>query len=461
MPNLTASEQKQAKDHLLRIKTLVAESMEGDGRELTEAEEAECTELLAKVNGIKSAAIKRAGLSKAMSELGELMTEGGADVTDSGLVVPGAKARKVRESAGKQMVNSDAYKDLLSRAPASGFNEKTPIGHMDTIPYDRKTLVTSAGGFTYDSPASAGAFVDVQHLGLTQDALTYQRPLVVAQLFSHGTTSTDTIDYVVTNSVTNNAAPVAEATTDAAPTTGASSGAALVYPAGSGLKPNSAVSFERHKTSVKTIAHGLTITKRALSDAEQVMSFIDNFLEYGLNEEVEDQLLTGDGTGENLLGLAHVSGTLAQAKAPISPISEDARILATYRKAKTNIRLNAHVVPTGYLMNPVDAEQLDLAAMNTGQYLNGSPFTGGQGRTLWGLPVIESEAVAAGTPWCAAWNRGVIFDRQQSTMTMTDSHADFFMRNLVQILAELRLAFVVLNPAAFCKITLPVDNTTA
>jgi len=74
---------------------------------------------------------------------------------------------------------------------------------------------------------------------------------------------------------------------------------------------------------------------------------------------------------------------------------------------------------------------------------------------LWGLPVIESEAVAPKTAWCAAWNWGVVYDREQATVTATDSHADFFVRNLVAILAEMRAAFAVLRPSAFVKITLP------
>jgi HK97 family phage major capsid protein len=71
------------------------------------------------------------------------------------------------------------------------------------------------------------------------------------------------------------------------------------------------------------------------------------------------------------------------------------------------------------------------------------------------LPVIESEAVAPKTAWCAAWNYGVVYDREQATVTATDSHADFFVRNLVAILAEMRAAFAIMRPSAFVKITLP------
>ncbi len=35
---------------------------------------------------------------------------------------------------------------------------------------------------------------------------------------------------------------------------------------------------------------------------------------------------------------------------------------------------------------------------------------------------------------------------------MTDSHADFFIRNLVAILAEERVAFAVTRPTAFVNV---------
>jgi hypothetical protein len=66
----------------------------------------------------------------------------------------------------------------------------------------------------------------------------------------------------------------------------------------------------------------------------------------------------------------------------------------------------------------------------------------------------QSEAIPAGTAWCAAWNWGVVYDREQATLQATDTHADFFVRNLVAILAELRAGFAILRPPAFCRITL-------
>jgi hypothetical protein len=48
----------------------------------------------------------------------------------------------------------------------------------------------------------------------------------------------------------------------------------------------------------------------------------------------------------------------------------------------------------------------------------------------------------------------VIWDREQAAITATDSHNDFFIRNLVAILAELRAAFGIIRPSALVKVAL-------
>jgi HK97 family phage major capsid protein len=49
----------------------------------------------------------------------------------------------------------------------------------------------------------------------------------------------------------------------------------------------------------------------------------------------------------------------------------------------------------------------------------------------------------------ADWRMAVLWDRMQTAITMSNSHSDFFVRNLVAILAEMRAAFGVIRPAAF------------
>jgi hypothetical protein len=47
-----------------------------------------------------------------------------------------------------------------------------------------------------------------------------------------------------------------------------------------------------------------------------------------------------------------------------------------------------------------------------------------------------------------------VFERQPITVLTADQHSDFFVRNLVVILFEERLAFPVYFPTAICVVSL-------
>jgi HK97 family phage major capsid protein len=286
-----------------------------------------------------------------------------------------------------------------------------------------KTLITGAGS------TSAGPLVFPDFKPL-QDVF-YARPLTVRDIITVGETGSDTVEYVRITGVTNNAAPTAEATA----TTGSS-----------GEKPESAMAMARITESVKTIPHWIPATNRALADAPQLRTIIDNFLRYGIEEELEDQILTGNAAGENFDGVLHVAGTTPQAF--------DTNIFTTTRKGRTKVRTVGRARPTAYVMNPLDWEKVDLAQDNEARYYYGGPMNPGNPR-LWGLPVVESEGMTEGTCVVADWKLAILWDRMQTAISMSNSHADFFIRNLIAILAEMRAAFGVIRPAAFviCDLT--------
>jgi HK97 family phage major capsid protein len=65
--------------------------------------------------------------------------------------------------------------------------------------------------------------------------------------------------------------------------------------------------------------------------------------------------------------------------------------------------------------------------------------------------VIESEGMTEGVAVVADWRLAVLWDRMRVMISVSNSHSDFFIRNLVAILAEMRAAFGVLRPAAFVE----------
>jgi len=350
------------------------------------------------------------------------------------------------KSLGDLFTESAEYRD--------GFKGRYARGPEGVIPSSTKGLqsptwssgIGAKALISGSSVTSAGAAVRNDMYAPITD-LAPMRELVVADLVTKGSTLSDAVEYVRVTSKTNNAAPTAEAA-NAAP--GAISGATpgpYVVAVGAGQKPESAMALEVVTTTVKTIAHWIPITKRAASDAGQVRTLVDAFLEQGLQEALETQMLTGNGIGENFTGIMNAGIlTVGSAGTDIDAIVDAIR----------SIRVTGRRRPTGIVIHPNDwfSTGFLTAKDSQGRYLIGDPRASiDQLNTLWGLQVVVSEGITENTALVGDFRQAVLWEREGVTITMTDSHMDFFTRNLLVILAEMRAAFGVLDSEAFCSVT--------
>jgi len=190
-------------------------------------------------------------------------------------------------------------------------------------------------------------------------------------------------------------------------------------------------------------------TKRALSDAAQIRGIIDQELQADLEECLEDEVLAGDGSGEHFTGILNTSGILGQAW--------DTDVFTTTRKAITAVRTTGRSRPTAWLLHPADNEMIDLLKDGENRFYFGRPFASGN-QTLWGLPRVECEGVPEGTALLGEFRKAVIWDREKASIQVSDSHSDFFIRNMIAILAEQRAAFGVIRPSAFCEVELTAGS---
>jgi hypothetical protein len=360
------------------------------------------------------------------------------DFADSvGVPADGGDIKARAKSLGLTVVSSPEFKSMLGgfpegRIPAQSRVQSAPIGV--------KALFTGA------SSTSAGAFVVNERTDIVE--FLGRKPLTIRDLVSNRRTTSDAVEFVRETSHTNAAAVVAEATSAAARTAAANTSTGAVTftnASGGGYKPEGAWAFEVVTTNVKTIAEWVPVTKRALADVAQLEGLINDQLSADVAEAEEAQILNGNGSGENFTGITATSGIQTQA------FSTD--LFETVRKGVTLLRTVGRVNPTAIVLNPSDAEAIDLTKDGNDRYYYGGPSAIGQ-RTLWGVPVVESETQTAGTGLLGDFTKAVLWDREQTTVTMTDSHSDFFVRNLVAILAEERLAFGVTRPTAFVSLDL-------
>jgi HK97 family phage major capsid protein len=347
---------------------------------------------------------------------------------------PGAQAEEIAEgkrvSPGDQFVNSSEYRELkLSGA----FNSKLNRVAFAVQLKEGTSLIEWKDLLRGSTATSGGAFVPNDLRPGYVELL--QRELGLLDVIPRSQTNSDTIEYVREDTFTNSAAMVAEATA----TTGTT-----------GLKPESTLEYSVQTATVRTLAHWVPVTNRMLSDAPAIRGIINSRLLLGLDLILEDQALEGDGTGENFTGILNTGGINIQGKGTDN-------VADAVFKARTQVRVTGKGRPTAVVLHPNDWEAVRLmrenaASATLGNYLMGPPSQVGA-VTLWGIPVIESEAITENTGLIGDFRMGcMLFDREEAAIRV-GTIDDQFVRNMQTILAELRAAFVVWRPAMFTKIT--------
>ncbi len=313
--------------------------------------------------------------------------------------------KQQHKTFGEQFVESQNFKSLSESNSQRG---RADMQFKATI-----TLATT------DAAGSAGDLV--QNTRLPGMIMQPERRLTVRDLITPGRMDGNVLEYVQETGFTNNAGMVAE----------------------TGLKPQSDIQFELKNTSAKVIAHWVKASRQIMSDAPMLASYIDGKLRYGLAYKEEQQLLNGDGTGQNLLGI------IPQATAYSAPLTvTGATTLDTLRLAMLQAVL-AEFPATGHVLNPIDWAGIELTKDADGRYIIGQP-QGVASPTMWGLPVVATQAITSGKFLTGAFKLGAqLFDRWQSRVEVATENEDDFVKNLVTILAEERLALAVYRPEAF------------
>lgn len=315
------------------------------------------------------------------------------------------------KTVGEQFVESNELKEFVKRGGK---------GHSDAF---KLKAITSL-------PTSGGPGIWSQRLpGVVEEPL---RPLSIRQLLDQGTTSSNLIEWIRENVFTNNADVVSEGA----------------------QKPESNITYEREDVPVRTIAHWIHATRQVLSDFPQLASLINGRLRYGLAIAEENQILLGDGTGENILGL------IPQATQYNNALNRAGdTMIDVIRHAILQVRLSFYPA-SGIVLTPTDWHNIELTKDNENRYLMANP-AGNLPPMLWGRPVVESDAMPNDQFLVGAFRMAAtIFDREEASIAVSTEDRDNFVKNMVTILCEERLALAVARPAAFVHGSFPAGSTT-
>lgn len=257
-----------------------------------------------------------------------------------------------------------------------------------------------------------------------------ERRLTIRDLLATARTSSNAVEFAKENVYTNSAGPTV-------------SGSPEQYE--NIIKPESGITFTLTSVPVVTLAHWIPVSRQVMDDSEALRNYIGGRLLYGLRLKEEDQLLNGTGSNHQLTGLL----TNATALTQTSPQTTNSIDLIRMAIAQVEA---ADFVPNAIILNPVDWKNINLRKVGTGdvRYVVGDPL-GTDAQRLWGIPVVVTNSIAAGTFLVADLNMAcMLWDRWDARVEIGYS-GDGFVKNTLSVLAEERLALTIFRSTALVK----------
>lgn len=205
-------------------------------------------------------------------------------------------------------------------------------------------------------------------------------------------------------------------------------------------KPQMDRDLQIYDANVRKLATYLRVPEEMIEDIPYLTSFLTNI---GTQEvlAVEDtQILYGDGTGQNLSGIAN-SGNFTAYAAGTSVVDtpNNYDVLAS---AVKQMRV-AKRMPTVHLVNPLDYFAMISTKDSTHNYVLQGGGNGLIPATAGGVPIVQMNQVAAGDFITLDKNAAQIFFRSNISVRFYEQDQDNAIKNLVTIVIEERLALAI------------------
>lgn len=216
------------------------------------------------------------------------------------------------------------------------------------------------------------------------------------------------------------------------------------------------VHFEDPKKVIDTLKMIAAITKvseQMLNDLPRLAARINNRMLYRLALKEEYQLLYGDGTGENVLGLMNRSGL------QVYETEEGQTDFDAILWARTLVSTATGFTPNALVINDLDYFKLRTAKNANGDYYGGGPFAPVGEPEPWGMPTIITPAIKEGIALIGSFNQGATAYRNGGiSVALVNTNEDDFNHNLWSLRVEERVGLGVEIPESFCKLTLSKED---
>lgn len=258
-----------------------------------------------------------------------------------------------------------------------------------------------------------GSVVPQRLPGITD--LTYRKQPTLLDFITRGTTAASHVQYRQLVSITNNADVVPE----------------------KGKKPLSTLETALADAFAHVIADGIKVTNQELADDGIIAALLNSVLTRNIWLKIEDLVLNGTGSGEPR-GILNTSGVLQ------GEFQGD--IVSTIRRSITVLQETSDTDTDVVLLNPYDAEALDLLQDDSGRYYGNGPFGSGPG-TIWGRSRATSSKIPQGKAVMGDLRSVHLLEREGLSITAFNQNEDDARHNLTYIRAEVRDLLLIREPA--------------
>lgn len=315
-----------------------------------------------------------------------------------------AAIKRALHGIGGAFVESDAFKAFRTAHP-TGVGTGTPIrieakglGSVRDLGIGQKATITTQTG--KPSPAREPGY---------RNYLPAEEGLTFLDLITVGTTDVAYSEYAQIVAETNNAAVVPEGE----------------------LKPLSDITTAKQESKAYTYADGFDVTNQTLADDGALTAFMEQRIRQHVKGVIEQKAFNGTGAGTEPLGIMNTSGTVAQAF--------DTDVVTTLGRALEKFETNNENTDVqAIVMRSSDIWNLRFLKGTDGHYLLGNPLQQGPIPTPWGVPIVRSNKLPAGTALVGRFDSFHYLELEALNVMAFNQHKDYAQRNMTYVRAESR-----------------------
>ena len=203
-----------------------------------------------------------------------------------------------------------------------------------------------------------------------------------------------------------------------------------------GTKPTQTLTPQSVDAPIQTIAVISKMSKQVLDDAPFLESALDSLFRFNLADRLEEQLIAGDGTGNNLDGFESAGTAISGSSGVEAPDQVGAAVAAMMADGYS---------PSYLLVNPNDFQGWRAERATGGEYVSGS-WAQPNPPVMWGVPAVLSPSVTSGTVVLAHNPSHALLDRQDPAVEIFEQNENDVTTNMLTLRAELRAGIAIMDP---------------